>query len=103
MELKTELLQRLFKALSLNSEEKASYCFYILNNCHKMDEDELRRNLIEGNFQYSMETITRTMRKLKEEFPQLRDSNWGKRQAHAKDFGLQVVKSIPNPMQESVF
>jgi hypothetical protein len=43
------------------------------------------------------------MRKLKEEFPQLRDSTWSKRQAHAKDFGLQVVKSIPNPMQESVF
>ena len=100
MELKTELLQRLFKALSLNSEEKASYCFYILNNCHKMNDDELRRNLMEGNFQYQMDTITRTMRKLKEEFPQLRDEKWGRRQAHAKDFGLQVVKSIPNPMQE---
>ena len=103
MELKTELLQRLFKALSLNPNEEAYYCFYILNNCHNMNDDELRRNLMSGNFKYSMETITRTMRKIKEEFPQLRDEKWGRRQAHAKDFGLQVVKSIPNPMQESVF
>lgn len=103
MELKTELLQRLFKALSLNPETEPSYCFYIINNCHKMSDEELRLKLMRGNFKYSSETITRTMRKLKEEFPQLRDSNWGKRQAHAKDVSAKMFKSIPNPMQESVF
>ena len=103
MELNSELLKRLFKALSIDREVKASYCHYILNELNRMNEGELRRKLIEGDFKYSMETITRTMRKLKEEFPQLRDSSWGKRQAHAKDVSFKIVKTIQNPMQESVF
>lgn len=103
MELNSELLKRLFKALTLDNEAKASYCFYILNGLNRINEGELRLKLINGDFDYSMETITRTMRKLKEEFPQLRDSKWKDRQAHAKDFSFKVVKTIENPMQENIF
>ena len=86
---KSDLKSRVEKALSINPEYKPGYICSKLNN---VSDEEFRRRVEQESLEYPLESVSRAVRKARQENESLRDAKHLVRQFNAEHIRTEIVK-----------